>query len=473
MVEDDVKPAAPVAGAEAPKVGSLYEKHQTIYTKSTRGWWTAWRWILVWFTQVIFYGLPWITWHDRQAVLFHLVERKFYFFGLVLWPQDVIYLTILLIISAYGLFLFTAIAGRLFCGYACPQTVYTELFMWIEKLVEGERSERMKLDKEPPSARKYRIKGIKHVLWALIALWTGFTFVGYFTPMHELIASIPTFSFGGWELFWMFFYAGFTYMMAGFMREQVCKYMCPYARFQSAMFDPDTLIITYDAARGEPRSLRKKGADHSKLGDCVDCSVCVLACPVGIDIRKGLQYECIGCGVCIDACDEVMDKLQMPRGLVRYTSENALAKKYGRHDLLSHILRPRVLVYSAILAFIIGVAGWSLATRIPLRVDVIRDRSVMARETQDGRIGNLYMLKVMNITEEPRSYTLGVRGIDGLEIVTGTKVKADAAENREVVVEVRLPYGAAEQGSHPIFFDIVADDNPEVAVQEKTTFIMR
>ncbi|MCL2021873.1 MAG: cytochrome c oxidase accessory protein CcoG [Betaproteobacteria bacterium] len=458
---------------EAPKIGSLYEKHQTVYTKASKGWWTTWRWVLVWFTQVLFYGLPWINWHDRQAVLFHLVERKFYFFGLVMWPQDVIYLAIILIVSAYALFLFTAVAGRLFCGYACPQTVYTEIFMWIEKLVEGDRFARMKLDREPPSARKYRIKGVKHALWILVALWTGFTFVGYFTPIHELIASIPAFSFGGWEIFWIFFYAGFTYMMAGFMREQVCKYMCPYARFQAVMFDPDTMIVTYDEERGEPRALRKKGEDHSKQGDCVDCSVCVLVCPVGIDIRKGLQYECIGCGVCIDACDEVMDKLRMPRGLIRYTSENALAKKYGRSDLLSHIIRPRIILYSLILVLIVGVTAWSIANRVPLRVNIIRDRSVMAREASDGRIENLYILKVMNITEAPRSFTLGVRGIEGIEIANETKVNASAAENREVTVKVRVPYGAVEQGSHPVFFDVVADDDPAVAVHEKSTFIMR
>jgi cytochrome c oxidase accessory protein FixG len=250
--------------------------------------------------------------------------------------------------------------------------------------------------------------------------------------------------------------------------------MCPYARFQSVMFDPDTLIITYDAERGEPRSLRKKGEDHSGLGDCVDCSVCVLVCPVGIDIRKGLQYECIGCGVCVDACDEVMDRLKMPRGLVRYTSENALAKKYGRSDLLSHIVRPRIILYSLILSFIIGAAGWSLATRIPLRVNVLKDRSVMAREADDGRIENLYILKVMNITESPRSYTLSVGGeIEGIEIVTGTKVETGAAENREITVKVRAPYGAAEQGTHPVFFDIVADDDPAVAVREKSIFMMR
>ena len=469
---DGDKPEQAAVAAE-PQLVSLYEKHQTIYTKTTKGWWTTWRWALVWFTQIIFYGLPWINWQDRQAVLFHLVERKFYFFGLVMWPQDVIYLTIILIVSAYSLFLFTAIAGRLFCGYACPQTVYTEIFMWIEKVVEGDRFARMKLDKEPPSPRKYRIKGIKHTLWLLLALWTGFTFVGYFTPIHELIASIPTFAFGGWEIFWMFFYAGFTYMMAGFMREQVCKYMCPYARFQAVMFDPDTMIITYDEERGEPRGLRKKGGDHSQLGDCVDCSVCVLVCPVGIDIRKGLQYECIGCGVCIDACDEVMDKLKMPRGLVRYTSENALANKYGRSDLLSHIIRPRIIFYSLILVGIIAATAWSIAHRIPLRVDIIRDRSVMSREANDGRIENLYIMKVMNITESPRAFTLDVGGIEGIAIASDIRVEANAAENREVTVKVRVPYGAVEEGTYPVFFDIVAEDDPTVAVREKSTFMMR
>ncbi|MCL2076215.1 MAG: cytochrome c oxidase accessory protein CcoG [Betaproteobacteria bacterium] len=474
MNEDTPRNDSPEPPEGAPQVSSLYEKRKNIYIKTTTGRWTTWRWILVWFTQIVFYGLPWLNWNDRQAVLFHLVERKFYVFGLVMWPQDVIYLTIILIISAYSLFLFTAIAGRLFCGYTCPQTVYTEIFMWIENLVEGrERSARMKLDKEPPSVRKYRIKVIKHALWLLVALWTGFTFVGYFTPIHELVASIPTFSFGGWEIFWIFFYGGFTYLMAGFMREQVCKYMCPYARFQSVMFDRDTLIITYDAERGEPRSLRKKGQDHSKLGDCVDCSICIFVCPVGIDIRDGLQYECIGCGVCIDACDEVMDKLHMPRGLVRYTSENALAKKCERSGFLGHITRPRIAIYSAILAVIIGATAWSIATRIPLRVNVVKDRSVMAREVADGKIENLYILKVMNMTEAPRSFTLDIKGIEGIEISGDTKVNANAAENREVIVKVRAVRGAAEQGAHPVFFDIVADDDPAVAVHAKSTFIMQ
>lgn len=451
---------------------SLYEKHKKVYIRPVKGWWATWRWIFVFGTQLLFYGLPWLQWNDRQAVLFHLVERKFYFFGLVFWPQDAFYLAILLIISAYGLFLFTAVAGRLFCGYACPQTVYTEIFMWIETRIEGNRSEQIKLDKGPMTGRKLGLKVTKHTLWILFSLWTGFTLVGYFTPMHELLASIPTFSFGGWEIFWIFFYAGFAYMMAGFLREQVCKYMCPYARFQSVMFDPDTLIITYDAERGEPRGIRKKNTDVSAQGDCVACNICVHVCPVGIDIRDGLQYECIGCGACIDGCDEVMDKVGLPRGLIRYTSENALAKKTDRTGLMSHIIRPRILVYSAILAVICVAAAWSITTRIPLRADVLRDRSVLAREAEDGRIENVYTLKVMNVFEKPRNFKISATGLDGLELVPVTRVEAGPAENVEVILSLRVPYGSVPEGTYKVYFDVVAEDDPAVAVHEKTTFIM-
>jgi cytochrome c oxidase accessory protein FixG len=459
--------------SEKPLLGSLYEKHVTIYVRSVRGWWTSWRWVFVWLTQLLFYGLPWIEWHGRQAILFHLVERKFYLFGLILWPQDVIYLTALLIISAYALFLFTAVAGRLFCGYACPQTVYTEIFLWIEKIVEGERAARMKLDKEAMNARKLRIKTFKHGLWLLVALWTGFTFVGYFTPIHELIASVPAFGFGGWEIFWIFFYAGFTYLMAGFMREQVCKYMCPYARFQSVMFDRDTMIIAYDTERGEPRGLRKKGADYSRLGDCVDCGICVQVCPVGIDIRKGLQYECIGCGACIDCCDEVMDKLSLPRGLVSYNSENAMDKKYPRGDLWGHIKRPRILVYSAILGIIMAVTAWSLATRVPLRVDILRDRSIMSREANDGRIENIYILKIMNMRDTAQAFILDVGGMDNIEIVNDRRLTVSAEKNEEFIVKVRVPYSVKDKGSHKIYFDVMTESDSSVAVREKSIFLLQ
>ena len=454
--------------------GSLYEKHKKIYVRAASGLFNNWRWGMVFLTQALFYGLCWVDWNGRQAVLFHLVERKFYIFGVVFWPQDVFYLALLLIISAYALFLFTAVAGRLFCGYACPQTVYTELFLWIEAKVEGDRPARMKLDKGPLDGRKLRLKTTKHALWLILSLWTGFTLVGYFTPVKELVASIPSFGFGPWEIFWILFYAGFTYMQAGFLREQVCKYMCPYARFQGVMFDPDTLIITYDPERGEPRGARKKGIDPRSegKGDCVDCGICVQVCPTGIDIRNGLQYECIGCSACIDACDEVMDKMSYPRGLIRYSTENALAKHYTPKEMVAHVMRPRVLLYSAILGMIILATAWGLGTRIPLKVDVIRDRATLAREADDGRIENIYTLRIMNTEEAPRRYALSVSGLPGAEIIGERIVEVPAATTESVLVSVRVPPESGTKGANHIFFEIQAQNHDKVRVSEKASFML-
>jgi len=459
--------------APAPEPVAFYEKHKKIYIRDVKGWWDTWRWVFVALTQILFYGLPWLQWNGRQAVLFHLAERKFYLFGLVLWPQDVFYLALLLIVSAYGLFLFTAVAGRLFCGYACPQTVYTEIFMWVENRIEGDRGARMKLDKGPWTARKIRLKLFKHAIWIAIAVWSGFTLVAYFTPVQELLAALP-FSLSGWETFWTFFYAGFFYMQAGFLREQVCKYMCPYARFQGVMYDPDTLVITYDPERGEPRGARKKGVDAKAagLGDCVDCGLCVVVCPTGIDIRKGIQYECIGCGACIDVCDPVMDKVGLPRGLIRYTTENALAKHFTANEVARHILRPRVILYTTILVAITVASAWSLATRVPLKVDVIRDRSSLAREADDGRIENVYNLKIMNTTEEPKRYALSVAGLDGLEIVGDRIVEVASAENHEVTIVVSVPPESGKKGANTIHFDIKALNHDRIAVKEKASFLM-
>ena len=239
---------------------SLYQKHRKIYARAVTGLFDRWRWTLVWATQILFYGLPWLMWNDRQAVLFDLVSRRFYIFGLVLYPQDLIYLSALLMISAYALFLFTAVAGRLWCGYACPQTVYTEIYMWIERKLEGDRLRRMKLDEGPWTFEKLWRKGGKQLAWIAFGLWTGFTFVGYFTPIRTLGGAMASMGLGPWETFWILFYGFATYGNAGFMREQVCKYMCPYARFQSAMFDKDTLIISYDSERGEPRGSPRSGS---------------------------------------------------------------------------------------------------------------------------------------------------------------------------------------------------------------------
>jgi cytochrome c oxidase accessory protein FixG len=341
---------------------------------------------MVFLTQIVFYGLPWLEWGQRQMVLFDLGARRFYIFGLVLYPQDFIYLTGMLVVSALSLFLFTAVAGRLWCGYACPQTVYTEIFLWIERKFEGDRSAQMRRDAQPLSLDKAWRKAGKQLAWVAVALWTGFTFVGYFTPIRSLGLDFAQGNVGPWGIFWTGFYAFATYGNAGFMREQVCKYMCPYARFQSAMFDKDTLIVTYDAERGEPRGARSRKADPAKLnlGACTDCSLCVQVCPTGIDIRKGLQYECIGCGACADVCDTVMDKMGYARGLVRYTTENAMKSQWTRAQTLRHVLRPRILIYTSILLAIVIAMGVSMALRTPFKVNVVRDRGVLARIVERG-----------------------------------------------------------------------------------------
>ena len=464
----NIKPEA------APVAVSFYEKRKIIYAKGVRGLFDNWRIGMVIFTQLLFYGGLWLEWNGRQAILLHMVERKFYIFGMVFWPQDVIYLAALLIVSAYGLFLVTAIAGRMFCGYACPQTVYTQLFMWIENKVEGERNARIKLDKAPLDARKIRLKGTKHLLWLILSLWTGFTLVGYFTPVHELINNVRTWSLGPWEAFWIFFYGGFTYLFAGFMREQVCKYMCPYARFQSVMFDPDTLIVSYDPARGENRGARKKGVDAKAagLGDCIDCNLCLQVCPTGIDIREGLQYECIGCAACIDVCDQVMDKVGSPRGLIRYSTENALAKHLTRKEIVAHIVRPRILLYTVILAVITGLSIWFLANRIPLKVDIIRDRSTLAREADDGRIENVYMLQIMNTEEQPHRYKIAVDGMKGIEIAEDSEVTVPAATLQSFNTIVRVEPDAGKKGANPIHFEITALDNSDIKVREKASFLL-
>lgn len=479
---------------------AIQEVRQKIYMRSVAGVFARWRLIFVGFTQLIFYATPWLTWNDRQAVLFDLGARKFYIFGMVLWPQDVIYLTLLLLISAFGLFLFTAIAGRLFCGYACPQTVYTEIFMWIERHTEGDRVARIRLDEAPWSFNKLRIKGSKHALWLSVAGLTGFTFIGYFAPIRELGQALVNFTFGPWQWFWFLFYSFATWGNAGFLREQVCKYMCPYARFQSVMVDPDTLVVTYDGARGEPRGARSRKVDHyaQGLGDCVDCSICVQVCPTGIDIRQGLQYMCIGCGACVDACNQVMKKIAYPEGLIRYTSERGMLEKLSVQQVRRHLLRPRVLIYSALMLVLVSVFITALATRTTLRVDVIRDRGMLGREVAGGMIENVYRLQMMNASEHSLVLSVRAEGLPGLSVqfadpsVTVRRVKPEtngviaqvstlpqieiaAASNRVLAVVLRAPHDAAKPGSYPIHFVTTSsapDGHFSLTVREASSFIM-
>jgi len=457
----------------------MYTAEATIHPRAVHGWFAAWRWALVWATQLIFYGVPWLTWNARPAVLFDLGSRRFYIFSLVLYPQDFIFLTALLVVSAYGLFLFTAVAGRLWCGYACPQTVYTEIFMWVEHHLEGDRAARIRLDQSKWNFSKLWRRGGKHLAWGAIGLWTGVTFVGYFTPIRTLVASALGLGLGPWEVFWVLFYGLATYGNAGFMREQVCKYMCPYARFQSAMFDHDTLIISYDERRGEPRGGRSRTASKAALGlgDCVDCKLCVQVCPTGIDIRQGLQYECIGCAACIDVCNGVMDKFEYPRGLIRYATQRSL-QEGGDPLTLRRVFRPRVLVYSAVLV-LIGVAfATSLALRSPLRVDVVRDRGTLARVVEDGQIENVYRLQVMNATETTQRYSFAVAGIPDAQVRARGETVLAPAEARWVPLAVQVSAeqaGALGPGAHKLAFRITREagaGEAAVTVEEKSTFVV-
>jgi cytochrome c oxidase accessory protein FixG len=462
--------------APAEVVISLYEKAPDIYPRArvgtSLGRFQRWRWVFVWLTQFVFYAGPWFTWNGRQAVLFHLAQRKFYLFGLVLWPQDVIYLTGLLVISALSLFLFTAVAGRLWCGYACPQTVYTEIFMWIERRIEGDRSRRIALDRAPMSPRKLALKSAKHAAWIAVGLWTGFTFVGFFTPIRELGASALRFDLGPWEAFWILFYGFATYGNAGWMREQVCKYMCPYARFQSAMFDRDTLIITYDNARGEPRGAINRSRERrgEGLGDCVDCGFCVQVCPTGIDIRNGLQYECIGCAACIDACNHVMHKNGLPPALIRYTTTRAIGEHLTGRAMLRRVLRPRVMAYGAILLAITAAMTASIAMRVPLKVDVIRDRGALAREVEGDRVENVYRLQVMNTSERPRSYGIRAAGLDGLQVASAAGFDVEPEATRTIVVRLQAPRDSIPPGSNRIELTVRSLDDAAVQVREQSVF---
>jgi cytochrome c oxidase accessory protein FixG len=468
MASADPKTPAKTGHADEQVTQSLYAKAEKIYPREVHGLFARLRVLGVFGLLGLYYIVPWLRWDGHQALLLDLPARKFHIFFVTLWPQDFIYLAALLIIAGLMLFFVTALAGRVWCGYACPQTVWTEVFLWIERKVEGDRPRQQKLDAQPMSARKFRIKATKHFLWIVFSAWTGFTFVGYFTPIIELGQRLLTFDLGAWETFWVVFYGFATYGNAGWMREQVCNYMCPYARFQSAMFDKDTLVISYIPDRGEPRGSRKRSADPGVLGlgDCIDCTMCVQVCPTGIDIRNGLQYECIACSACIDACDDVMDKMGYEKGLIKYTTENVMQGRETR------ILRPRIIVYAMILLGIMGLFVYSFSQRISLGLDVIRDRNQLYRETSEGLIENVYILKILNMDELAHRYRLSVSGIPGLELrMDLPEIRVDSGGVLELPVRLRAEEGELEARSSEVEFSLVAEDDATLAATEEARFL--
>ncbi|HBM83546.1 MAG TPA: cytochrome c oxidase accessory protein CcoG [Halieaceae bacterium] len=455
-----------VAPAEVSEI-DLYQRREKIYTRKIEGFFQRIRLYTGWPLLIGYFLLPWLSWDGRQAVWFDLPERKFHILGLVFWPQDFPLLAFLLIIAAFGLFAVTVFAGRVWCGYTCPQTVWTSIFMWIEQRFEGSRNQRMRLDKAPWSMEKLGRKVLKHGGWLFIAFLTGMTFVGYFYPIRELLPDLLTLSAGQWGVLWTIFFTCATYINAGWMREQVCKYMCPYARFQSVMFDQDTLIVSYDPVRGEPRGSRKRDADHRAqgLGDCIDCNLCVQVCPTGIDIRDGLQYECIGCALCIDACNSVMDKMSYPRGLISYTSEHQL--QGGK----THWLRPRMIGYVLVLSMMVGLFSYRVISRVPLEMTVIRDRNELYVTTMDGDIENIYTLSLVNMEQSMHEFEIVISGIDGAEIIGDTLHTLDGGEVRSISLRVRIAPELLQRPSTEIEFTARATDRESLQISSESRFM--
>ncbi|MBD8194052.1 cytochrome c oxidase accessory protein CcoG [Pseudomonas fluorescens] len=449
-----------------PKKVKAKSSDTLIHTRSFTGLFRTLRVAGAGFLFLAFFGTVWLKWGGRQAVLWDLAESKFHIFGATFWPQDFILLSALLIICAFGLFAVTVFAGRVWCGYTCPQSSFTWLFMWCEKVTEGERNQRIKLQAAPWSLNKLARRSAKHTLWLGISVLTGLTFVGYFTPVRPLAEELLTLEIGGVSLFWVLFFTAATYLNAGWLREAVCMHMCPYARFQSVMFDKDTLTISYDSARGESRGPRKREVRPADvgLGDCIDCHLCVQVCPTGIDIRDGLQMECIGCAACIDACDSIMDKMGYARGLVSYTSEHQL--QGGK----THLLRPRLIGYSAVLLVMIAALVVALVERPMVSLDVTKDRGLF-RENAVGQIENIYSLKVINKTQQRQDYRVELIDADGFQLHGKTEVSLAPGEIIDVPVSVALLADKPASSSQTLRFKVMDVDEPGIYSVADSRFV--
>jgi cytochrome c oxidase accessory protein FixG len=450
--------------------GSLYQKQEKIQTLWIRGRFQRLRNLTLTVLILFFFVLPWIQWRGHPAVLFNLPERKFVILDLTFWPQDLILLAWLLIIAAFSLFFFTVWAGRLWCGYACPQTVWTRAYVWLEHLIEGDRNQRLKLDRSPWNRTKIVRRGLKHLALLALSFWIALTAVGLFIPIRELAADLLAFELSAVQGFWLLLVTGFSYGVGTYLREQVCIYMCPYARFQGVMFDPDTLIISYDERRGEPRGKRQRSlsAAEQGKGDCIDCMRCVYACPTGIDIRDGLQIECIGCAACIDACDEIMDRMGYERGLVAYSTENQMA------GVKRQTVRPRMVGYGLVLVAMLGLFAWQLATRIPLELHVSRDRARLYRETFDGGIENVYTLQIINMDQRAHRFQIHANGSTTLRYDGDASVFVEAGEMASLAVRlVAGPEQVRETAGQTVEvrFTVTSEENAALSTSEESRFI--
>ncbi len=456
------------ADQAAPESISLYEKWKKIYPMWVNGSFQTWRRVTLVVLLLIFYVSPWLTWNGQRGVHFDLEHRRFTLFFVTFVPEEFYLLAWALIIAAFTLFFVTVVAGRIFCGWACPQTVWSLVYFTIEYLVEGDRSARMRLDRGRWSAERIRKKALKFSLWTVLALSISITFMGYFQPLPGFLPRLFAGDLSTTEWAVVFLPALATFMMQGVLREQVCFHMCPYARFQSVMFDRDTLIIAYDKERGEPRGKRKRGTDieEAQIGSCIDCKKCVSVCPTGIDIRDGLQYQCIGCANCIDVCNDVMDQMGYPRDLVRYSSENR-----DEHET-RHKVRPRLVGYAAMLLLVSSLFGWQVTHREALSIDVSRDRTRLYRENWDGSVENVYTLHVQNRTGAIETYALGVDAEVPLAWAGPEQIEVGPRERTSLSISlVMSPDEPTSAEQTPVFFHIRAIGDAQATARKKSRFI--
>lgn len=449
----------------AHRATPAYLTKQGVYTRGTSGFFQNIRLYSGIFLLGMYFLFPWLNWGDRPMVWFNLPDRQFFVFGTTFWPQDLMLLSWLLIICAFGLFFVTVFAGRVWCGFTCPQTVWTQIFMWAERFAEGDRNARIKLDNSGPSWGKFRKKAVKHSLWFAVAWATGFTFVAYFIPARELVIDHWTGQASLGAYLWIGLFTLATYVNAGFMREKVCIHMCPYARFQSVMFDKDTLNVAYDFGRGEPRGSRKRGQVADSQGDCIDCGLCVQVCPTGIDIRDGLQYECIQCALCIDACDSVMDKMGYDRGLVRYATEHELAG--GQ----THWLRPRLLGYGAAMLVMMVAFSYAITHISPIDVRIARDRGALFNETIAGDIENTYSFSIFNKSNWDDTYRVRVSDLPGARLVGPSEVEVEAGHTKVVVYQLQMAPDLVVDPRRSVLFEIEPSRAPEAKAEVESTFI--
>lgn len=444
-----------------------YPTKSPIYIRAVKGLHQRLRRNMGFLFMAAFMLLPFVQYEGHQAVLFDIVEQKFNIFGMTMWPQDFTIMAWILVISAYALFFVTTFYGRVWCGYLCPQTVWTFIFMWFEEKIQGNRNQRMKLDKDPWTASKLWKKSLTHFCWLAFSLLTALVFVGYFTPITELFVDFFTFNASFWSVVFILIFMFCTYGNAGWMREIMCTHICPYARFQSAMFDKDTFTVTYDAARGEnrgPRSRKDTNYKEKGLGDCIDCNLCVHVCPTGIDIRNGLQYECINCGACIDACDDTMDKMGYAKGLISYTTEHSLQGKPTK------ILRPKLVGYFVVLMVVCAAFGWTLYNRMPAVLDVVRDRGALSRESDEGLIENTYTLKIINKSQKEQSYALSVNGINQMNWIGPNVVTIKGGEIAGIPITLSVDPAELSQFKTDIEFKIVNSADSSIVLTQQSTF---